>query len=318
MCGLSIYYVAEASIFIGHYQYVKEGYGSIFSCSSQVNWICWSMEVMSSRKALLCDDSMMVNVLNKSFPEVRRVWSCTYWFFFKVLHIQVGNYWADRREFKAKKKPYSVSKDGTSFCSSLLHVSIPLRFTFSNNCLNWSAFSSGLAISGFSWCCKLRVRSSEVVWTCCSFWRVIVSTETSMCELICPSPSMEEFVSPSLITSSVLSPLFYFGANIEGTKFAAAILVSHSSLIFIELANMKWNRNKFSLTYLIYCLWIECKGWHWHFVNKFYLQQQRKGLINPSFNVMSFIVQLVDLQNGVFGIHGCIQIRHCNNITIWE
>ena len=31
MCGLSIYCAAEASIFIRYYQYVKEGYGSIFS-----------------------------------------------------------------------------------------------------------------------------------------------------------------------------------------------------------------------------------------------------------------------------------------------
>ena len=31
-------------------------------CSSQVNWICWSIELMWSRKALLCDDSKMVNV----------------------------------------------------------------------------------------------------------------------------------------------------------------------------------------------------------------------------------------------------------------
>ena len=31
MCGLSIYCAAEASIFIGHYQYVMEGYGYIFS-----------------------------------------------------------------------------------------------------------------------------------------------------------------------------------------------------------------------------------------------------------------------------------------------
>ena len=31
-------------------------------CSSQVNWICWSIELMWSRKALLCDESKMVNV----------------------------------------------------------------------------------------------------------------------------------------------------------------------------------------------------------------------------------------------------------------
>ena len=31
-------------------------------CSSQVNWICWSIELMWSRKALLWDDSKMVKV----------------------------------------------------------------------------------------------------------------------------------------------------------------------------------------------------------------------------------------------------------------
>ena len=31
MCGLFIYCPAEASIFIKHHQYIKEGYGSIFS-----------------------------------------------------------------------------------------------------------------------------------------------------------------------------------------------------------------------------------------------------------------------------------------------
>ena len=31
-------------------------------CSSQVNWMCWSTELMWSRKASLCDDSKMVKV----------------------------------------------------------------------------------------------------------------------------------------------------------------------------------------------------------------------------------------------------------------
>ena len=31
-------------------------------CSSRVNWICWSIQLMWSREALLCDDSKMVNV----------------------------------------------------------------------------------------------------------------------------------------------------------------------------------------------------------------------------------------------------------------
>ena len=31
-------------------------------CSSQVNWICWSTELMWSKKAILCDDSRIVNV----------------------------------------------------------------------------------------------------------------------------------------------------------------------------------------------------------------------------------------------------------------
>ena len=43
-------------------------------------------------------------------------------------------------------------------------------------------------------------------------------------ELICPSTSIEEFSAQSLVTSSVSAPLFNFGANIEGTIFATAIL----------------------------------------------------------------------------------------------
>ena len=66
-------------------------------CSSQINWMCWSMELMWSWKALLCDDSMMVNVSSTNLFQRWGVWSCANCFLFKVLHIKIGNYWADGR-----------------------------------------------------------------------------------------------------------------------------------------------------------------------------------------------------------------------------
>ena len=41
---------------------LRKGMDPSSLCSSLVNWICWSMELMWSKKALLCDDLMMVNV----------------------------------------------------------------------------------------------------------------------------------------------------------------------------------------------------------------------------------------------------------------
>ena len=63
--------------------------------SSLVNCICWSMELMSSKKALLCDDGK--GVIHISLPEIREVWSCANCFNLKVLHIEIINYGADGR-----------------------------------------------------------------------------------------------------------------------------------------------------------------------------------------------------------------------------